>query len=122
THDTRKWLYTVWKDDRREIRRKFNDRKAADNSSEHIIQLSNNSMKKDVTSVDEQDTVPFKPEFFIQIARSFPSLKYLFVRNIRSSLWSFREFSPVDDHSCSIVEYSHLILLDIDFVTIDYVD
>ncbi|CAF3820951.1 unnamed protein product [Rotaria sordida] len=44
------------------------------------------------------------------------------LRNIRSLLWSFRESSSVNDHSCSIVEYSHLISLDIDFVNIDYVD
>ncbi|CAF3342347.1 unnamed protein product [Rotaria socialis] len=75
-----------------------------------------------VTDLKLSDTVPFKPEFFIRIARSFPSLKYLFVRNIRSPLWSFRESFLVNDHSYSIVEYSHLILLDIDFVNIDYVD
>ncbi|CAF4547326.1 unnamed protein product [Rotaria socialis] len=75
-----------------------------------------------VTDLKLSDTVRFKPEFFIRIARSFPSLKYLFVRNIRSPLWSFRESSSVNDHSYSIVEYSHLILLDIDFVNIDYVD
>ncbi|CAM4833083.1 unnamed protein product [Rotaria magnacalcarata] len=75
-----------------------------------------------VTDLKLSDTVPFKPEFFIRIARSFPSLKYLFVRNIRSPVWSFRESSSVNDHSYSIVEYSHLILLDIDFVNIDYVD
>ncbi|CAF3929800.1 unnamed protein product [Rotaria sordida] len=75
-----------------------------------------------VTHLKLSDTVPFKPEFFIRIARSFPSLKYLSVSNIRSPLWSFRESSSINDHSCSIVEYSHLISLDIDFVNIDYVD
>ncbi|CAF4755173.1 unnamed protein product, partial [Rotaria sp. Silwood2] len=75
-----------------------------------------------VTHLKLLDTLPFKPEFFIRITQSFPSLKYLFVRNIRSPLWSFCESSSVNDHSCSIVEYSHLISLDIDFVNIDYVD
>ncbi len=37
-------------------------------------------------------------------------------------MWSFDESCSVNDHSCSIVEYSHLISLDIDFVNIDYVD
>ncbi|CAF1135304.1 unnamed protein product [Rotaria sordida] len=53
TYDTRKWLYTVWTDDRREVRTKFYRRKAADNLSEHKMSPSNNSTKKDAMSFDK---------------------------------------------------------------------
>ena len=75
-----------------------------------------------VTHLGLSDRVPFKPEFFIRVARSFPLLKYLSVENIRSPFWSFNNYSLVNDHFCSIAEYPHLISLNIDFVNIAYVD
>jgi hypothetical protein len=75
-----------------------------------------------VTHLGLSDIVPFKPEFFIQVARSFPSLKYLTVNNIRSPFLKFYKYSFVNDYSCSIVEYPHLISLNLEFVDSDYVD
>ncbi len=54
-----------------------------------------------------EDDDPFKHEFFIRIARSFPSLKYLRIFNIESHL---------------IVEYPHLTSLDIRYGHRDYVE
>jgi hypothetical protein len=75
-----------------------------------------------VTHLRLSDRVPFKHEFFIRIAQSFPSLQYLFVQNIRSPLWNFDNHFSINDHPCSIVEYPHLTSLNIEFVNIDYVD
>ncbi len=53
TYDTRKWLYTVWKSDRRRVQTKFNAKKANDPNCECITQSSNESMNENVTSFDE---------------------------------------------------------------------
>jgi len=68
------------------------------------------------------DYVLFKHEVFIRVTRSFPSLKYLFVNNRRSPIWRFIKPQLIDNDWCSIVEYPHLISLDISFANIDYVE
>ena len=47
SYDTRKWLYTVWKDDRRKVRSKFKAQHANDYSSEYTIESLNDSLKKE---------------------------------------------------------------------------
>jgi hypothetical protein len=67
------------------------------------------------------DTVPFKHEFFVRVARAFPLLKYLSVKNIRPPFWTFQKPDSVDNYS-PVVEYLHLISLQLSFVNSYYVD
>jgi len=66
-----------------------------------------------VTHLMVHDKVGFKHEFFIRVARSFPLLKYLTINNIRPPFWKFQEPPPVDNNPYLIVEYPHLISLDL---------
>ena len=63
-----------------------------------------------------------KHEFFIRIARCFPSLKNFYVINSKSQLWYGEKMLSDDKQSYSVVEYSHLTSLDIMYVNADYVD
>lgn len=67
------------------------------------------------------DTIPFKDEFFIRIARAFPVLMKFHLMN-RSSQASNLSKLESDDQSYSVVEYPHLISLDIMYAHIDYVE
>jgi hypothetical protein len=59
------------------------------------------------------DKHPFKHEFFIRLARAFPSLQYLTMWNIQSPCWKFDKFQHLKNDWPSIVEYPHLISIDI---------
>ena len=74
-----------------------------------------------VTYLFVYDVVPFKHEFFIRINRAFPLLKYLSVVNIMIQSWNVNELESDNNLSYSIIEYSHLISLDIINVQKDYV-
>jgi hypothetical protein len=65
-----------------------------------------------VTFLIVQDYIPFKPNFFVQIARCFPLLRCLHISNYNSN----------HDQSYSIVEYSHLTTLDVLCAHIDYIE
>jgi hypothetical protein len=69
------------------------------------------------------DTIAFEHEFFVRVARAFPLLKYLIVNNIRPPFWIFQKPHPhPNDYYSPIVEYPHLISLDLSFVNPYYVD
>jgi trehalose/maltose hydrolase-like predicted phosphorylase len=76
----------------------------------------------DVTKLSVYDVVPFKHEFFIRIARSFPLLKKLSVMNFESqSQISDKSNSDVNQLN-TVVEYLDLISLRLERVYIDYVE
>ncbi len=68
------------------------------------------------------DTVPFKQEFFVRIARSFPLLKSLCFTNFKSQLSDSNELESANNGSYSVVEYPHMTTLDIMYAHIDYVE
>jgi hypothetical protein len=76
-----------------------------------------------VTFLLVEDTNPFKHEFFIRIARSFPLLKYLRIYNRESQvLDDLMTFSSDNCQLHSIIEYLHLTRLDVRYAHRDYVE
>ena len=70
-----------------------------------------------------EDINPFKHEFFIRIARSFPLLKCLRIFNRESQgLDGFMTFSSDNCQLHSIIEYLHLTRLDVRYAHRDYVE
>ncbi|CAF3995129.1 unnamed protein product [Rotaria sordida] len=68
------------------------------------------------------DPKPYKHKFFVRLARAFPILKYLLVWNIELPFFRRHESHLYDTDWCSIVEFPHLISLDIDCVSTYYVE
>ncbi|CAF0937291.1 unnamed protein product [Adineta steineri] len=76
-----------------------------------------------VTYLLIQDITPFEHEFFMRIARSFPLLKHLCIRNRESQkLDGLMSFSSDKYQLHSIIEYPHLTILDVRFGHADYVE
>ncbi|CAF4437812.1 unnamed protein product [Rotaria socialis] len=75
-----------------------------------------------VTELALYDIVPFKHEFFIRIARSFPLLKKLRIINSKSQSQMSNNWNSKDNQLYSIVEYPYLISLCILVSHIDYVE
>jgi hypothetical protein len=76
-----------------------------------------------VTFLLVEDTNPFKHEFFIRIARSFPLLKHLRIINKESQvLDGLMTFSSDNCQLHSIIEYLHLTRLDVRYAHRDYVE
>jgi hypothetical protein len=75
-----------------------------------------------VTHLKLWDKDPFKHEFFVRLARAFPFLKYLIIWNIQQPFWRSDEFELLKKDWHSIVEYPHLILIDIESAHIHYVE
>ncbi|CAF4182436.1 unnamed protein product, partial [Adineta steineri] len=76
-----------------------------------------------VTYLLIQDTIPFEHEFFMRIARSFPLLKHLCIRNRESQkLDGLVTFSSDNCQLHSIIEYPHLTILDVRSSHIDYAE
>ena len=77
-----------------------------------------------VTYLEVVDRVPFKHTFFIRVTRSFPSLKYFSVRNLRRPFWEYVLPTPelIEKDWCSVLQYPHLTSLSIDIVDIHYVE
>ncbi|CAF4930633.1 unnamed protein product, partial [Rotaria sp. Silwood1] len=69
-----------------------------------------------------RDKYPFKHEFFIRLARGFPFLKSLYINTILAPNWKADEYHLKHIDWCSIVEYPHLISLDIDSANIYYAE
>ncbi|CAF4171715.1 unnamed protein product [Rotaria sp. Silwood2] len=90
---------------------------------EHLGNVFPNIVFSYVTYLLVEDDDPFKHEFFIRIARSFPLLKYLRIFNIESAvLCDLMTFESGNSGSHSIVEYSHLTSLDVRYGHRDYVE
>ncbi|CAF3252863.1 unnamed protein product [Rotaria socialis] len=73
-----------------------------------------------VTFLLVHDDVPFKHEFFLQVAKFFPSLKRLNVLNIKSESQISDNIASTDNQLSSIVEYPHLISLHLGLSHTDY--
>jgi hypothetical protein len=70
-----------------------------------------------VTHLYAYDTVPMEHDFFMRISQAFPILKRFSMKNEMMQTCNHEEWK-----SYSIIEYSHLISLDIMHVNIDYVE
>ncbi|CAF1398240.1 unnamed protein product [Rotaria sordida] len=76
-----------------------------------------------VTYLDVKDNDPFRHEFFVRIARSFPLLKYLCIYNVGSSLpVDLMTFSSDNCQLYSTIEYPHLTTLDLSYAHREYVE
>ncbi|CAF3252923.1 unnamed protein product [Rotaria socialis] len=73
-----------------------------------------------VTSLQVHDDVPFKHEFFLRVAKFFPSLQELNVLNIKSESQISDNIASTDNQLSSIVEYPHLISLHLGLSHTDY--
>jgi hypothetical protein len=92
---------------------------------DRLIDITNNIPNivfNSVTHVKLWDKVPFKHEFFVRFARAFPCLKNLSISIIEPPFWRVHERDLLDKDWCSIVEYPHLISLDIEHVNTHYVE
>ncbi|CAF1388865.1 unnamed protein product [Adineta ricciae] len=88
---------------------------------EHIGNNIPNIIFNSVTHLKLWDKDPFRYEFFCRLTRAFPFLKNLSICNIKPSFLGQR-YHLRDKDWCSIVEYPHLISLDIERANISYVE
>lgn len=75
-----------------------------------------------VTTLSLFETVPFEHDFFLRIARYFPSVKELNVFNRISQSHSSDDFNSNGNQAYPIVEYPHLISLVLTGCHIDYIE
>jgi hypothetical protein len=75
-----------------------------------------------VTLLMVLDMVPFEHEFFFRIARAFPVLRLFSVMNLVPQISNVDERQSNNNQPYSIVEYLHLISLDITYVITDYIE
>jgi len=75
-----------------------------------------------VTHLKLWDEDPFKHEFFVRLQRAFPFLKSLSIWNIQPPFFRCHEYHFRDKDWCSIVEYPHLISLDLNETRSYYVE
>ncbi|CAF1534006.1 unnamed protein product [Rotaria magnacalcarata] len=73
-----------------------------------------------VTFLLVHDDVPFEHEFFLRVAKFFPSLKRFNVLNIKSQSQISDSIAFTDNQLSSIVEYPHLIALRLGLSHTDY--
>ena len=92
----------------------------------HLLQNIGNNIPNiifnSVTHLKLWDKDEFKHEFFVRLTRAFPFLKKLSIWNIKSPFWRCHELHLRDKDWCSIVEYPHLISLNIKHVHSHYVE
>ncbi|CAF3801108.1 unnamed protein product [Rotaria sordida] len=74
-----------------------------------------------VTYLSASDVIPMEHEFFMRISRDFPMLKCFTLKNRHKQEIHHDELKSDKNASYSIIEYSHLISLDLLNVHIDYV-
>jgi hypothetical protein len=89
---------------------------------ENIANNLPNIIFNSVTYVKIEDNKAFKHEFFVRLVRAFPFLKNLSISNIRPPFLLCNERHLRDKDWCSIIEYSHLIFLDVKNVNPYYVE
>ncbi|CAF4541005.1 unnamed protein product [Rotaria socialis] len=74
---------------------------------------------KCVTKISLYDERPFEYKFFLRIAQSFPYLKKLIIENMKSQ----NDKPKSDDNqNLPIIEYPHLITLDLTEAHLDYIE
>jgi hypothetical protein len=74
-----------------------------------------------VTHLSVYDMVSMKHEFFMRISRAFPVLKCFSILNNTMQICDYNELISDSNRCYSIIEYSHLISLNITRVNIDCV-
>ncbi|CAF4165058.1 unnamed protein product, partial [Adineta steineri] len=82
----------------------------------YLDRISNNIPNiifNSVTHLKLKDENPFKHEFFVRLQRSFPNVEYLSISNIQQPYWRYEERYLLEKGWCSIIEFSHLIVLDV---------
>jgi hypothetical protein len=89
---------------------------------EHIGNNIPNIIFNSVTHLKLWDKNAFKHEFFIRLARAFPFLQNLSIWNIKPAFLEIPEYHLRHKDWCSIIEYPHLISLDIECVNLTYVE
>ena len=92
------------------------------NRLEHIANNIPNIVFNSVTHLKLWDKNAFKHEFFVRLARAFPFLKNLSISNIQPPFWNLMNPHLRDKDWCSIIEYPHLISLDMKHVDPYYVE
>ncbi|CAF3049737.1 unnamed protein product, partial [Rotaria sp. Silwood2] len=92
------------------------------NRLQNITNKFPNIIFNDVTYLMVADAIPFKYEFFIRIAKAFPSLKYFSIINLMSPLWNFNLYTADNIDSLSYIEYLNLISLDVKYVDDYYIE
>ncbi|CAF4031660.1 unnamed protein product [Rotaria magnacalcarata] len=80
-----------------------------------------NIIYNNVTVLCVRDSIPFKHEFFVRIARCFPLLKSIFIINHELDLTDQYEIESDLNELYSVIEYPHLKSLDVRFAHICYV-
>jgi len=92
----------------------------------HLLERITNNIPNiifnSVTDLKLYDQHAFKHEFFVRVARAFPFLKNLSIWNWRPPFLRSHEFHLLDKDWCSIVEYHHLISLDMKETNTHYVE
>jgi hypothetical protein len=68
------------------------------------------------------DVIPFKYEFFIRIAKAFPSLKDLCITNGKSPLLNYDSYTADNIDSHSYIEYPNLTSLTVKYVDNYYIE
>ncbi|CAF4870687.1 unnamed protein product [Rotaria sp. Silwood1] len=78
------------------------------------IRVSNDDIQRTFTNLEHRQVAyPFKYEFFVRLARAFPFLKNLSIRNIIPPFLD-KNYHLRDKDWLSIIEYPHLISLDME--------
>jgi hypothetical protein len=88
---------------------------------ENITNQFPNVVLYNVTHLSAYDTVPMKHEFFMRTSRAFPMLKCFTLVNQTSQTWNHNKRESDGNSLYSVIEYSHLISLNIIRVHEDYV-
>jgi hypothetical protein len=88
---------------------------------ENISKQFPNVVLHNVTHLSAYDTAPMKHEFFMRISRAFPMLKRFTLVNNTLQTWKHYKRESDGNSLYSIIEYPHLISLDIIRVHEDYV-
>ncbi|CAF4580153.1 unnamed protein product, partial [Rotaria sp. Silwood2] len=70
-----------------------------------------------VTHLSVYDLIPFEHEFFMQISQAFPLLKCFSIENWQMQYGNYNDYS-----SYSVIEFTHLILLDIKRTKKNYIE
>ncbi|CAF3874928.1 unnamed protein product [Rotaria sp. Silwood1] len=70
-----------------------------------------------VTHLSVYDFIPFEHEFFMQISQAFPLLKCFSIENWRMQYDNYNDYS-----SYSVIEFTHLILLDLKRAKYNYIE
>jgi len=92
------------------------------NRLENITNKFPNIIFSDVTYLIVLDSIPFNNEFFIRIAKAFPSLKDFSIINITSPLWDIDSDTADNIDSRSYIEYLNLTSLNVTFADDYYIE